>query len=195
LIINNLKQRLYRYLNKLLGGDFNLENIAIQEPRNKDFGDLSINASMVMAPVLGKDPLSIADELIEDLISKWNEIDNIKIIKPGFINFNLKKIFIKENLGKIITDGENYGCNKSGKGINVQLEYVSSNPTGHLHLGHGRWAALGDSLSNIYTANGYNVFKEYYVNDYGSQVKNFAEKGGALSYGRVPRECSWKSDC
>ena len=175
LIINNLRQRLYRYLDKLLGSDFNLENIAIQEPKNKDFGDLSINASMVLAPVLGRDPLSIADKLIEDLISKWNEIDNIKVIKPGFINFNLKKIFIKESLGKIITEGENYGCNKSGKGINVQLEYVSSNPTGHLHLGHGRWAALGDSLSNIYTANGYNAFREYYVNDYGSQVKNFAD--------------------
>ena len=95
LIINNLKQRLYRYLDKLLGSDFNLENIVIQEPKNKDFGDLSINASMVLAPILGKDPLSIADKLIEDLISKWNEIDNIKVIKPGFINFNLNKNFIK----------------------------------------------------------------------------------------------------
>jgi arginyl-tRNA synthetase len=175
LIINNLKQRLYRYLDKLLGDDFNLGNITIQEPKNKEFGDLSINASMVLSPVLGKDPLSIANKLIDDLISKWNEIDNIKVIKPGFINFNLNKNFIKESLGKIITEGENYGCNKSSKGINVQLEYVSSNPTGYLHLGHGRWAALGDSLSNIYTANGYNVLREYYVNDYGSQVKNFAD--------------------
>ena len=67
-----------------------------------------------------------------------------------------------------------YGLNTSGDGVKIQLEYVSANPTGNLHIGHGRWAALGDSLSNIYAANGFDVWREYYVNDYGSQIKKFA---------------------
>jgi len=151
LIINNLKKRLEKNINELLKArsfsiDDNdmakvLNNFNISEPKNKDFGDLSTNVSMVLAPVLRENPLVIART---------------------------------EELKKIITEKECFGFNKSGQGTRIQLEYVSSNPTGSLHIGHGRWGVLGDSLANIYSANGYNVFREYYVNDYGAQIKNFA---------------------
>jgi len=184
LIINNLKKRLEKNINELLKArsfsiDDNdmakvLNNFNISEPKNKDFGDLSTNVSMVLAPVLRENPLVIARTIKEDIISNWDEVDSITIEKPGFINFNFKDSFIKEELKKIITEKECFGFNKSGQGTRIQLEYVSSNPTGSLHIGHGRWGVLGDSLANIYSANGYNVFREYYVNDYGAQIKNFA---------------------
>ena len=184
MIINSLKQKLGKKISKILDSkSFSLKDdekakilksITIEEPKNKDFGDLSTNASMVLAPVLRENPLAIAKKLKENIISKWDEVGNITVEKPGFINFNFKDEFIKKELKNVIAKKENFGFNNSGRGVRVQLEYVSSNPTGSLHIGHGRWGVLGDSLANIYVANGYEVFREYYVNDYGTQVKNFA---------------------
>lgn len=184
MVINEFKKRfeneLYRILdNSSLVLTSNekkkiLEGITLQEPKNRSFGDLSTNASMVLAPVLKSDPLLIAQNLKNNVFSKWEEIEDIAIEKPGFINFNLRDNFIKEKLKEIATERHRYGFNESGHGIKVHLEYVSSNPTGDLHIGHGRWGALGDSLANIYLANGYEVFREYYVNDYGTQIEKFA---------------------
>jgi len=175
LIINDLKQKILKFVSKLIEFKLNLDKLVIEEPRNKKFGDLSTNAAMVLAPILKKNPVDIAEELKNELISRWNFISDISIVKPGFINFNLKDEFIKEALEEIIIKKEKFGFNQSGKGISVQMEYVSSNPTGNLHIGHGRWGAMGDSLANIYAANGYKVFREYYVNDYGTQMEKFSD--------------------
>ncbi|MDD3629297.1 MAG: arginine--tRNA ligase [Actinomycetota bacterium] len=175
MIINILRQRIQNYIKELIKDEHGISNLAVEEPKNEEFGDLSTNASMVLAPVLKENPLEIAEKLKSELISKFDEVEDISIAEPGFINFNLKDDFIKKALQEIVREKEKYGFNNSGKGISIQLEYVSSNPTGNLHIGHGRWGALGDSLSNIYKACGYDVFREYYVNDYGTQAEKFSE--------------------
>ena len=175
MVINELKQKIQDYARGLTGTGSNLNSLTVEEPKNEKFGDLSTNAAMVLAPILKKNPFETASKVEKELISKWDQIKDINIVKPGFINFNLKDEFIKENLKTIIESKEKFGSNRSGEGIKVQLEYVSSNPTGSLHVGHGRWGALGDSLANIYSANGYQVFREYYVNDYGTQADKFSD--------------------
>src|SRR3972149_9334160 len=175
MVINELKQKSQDYARGLAGIESNLSNLAIEEPKNEQFGDLSTNAAMVLAPILKKNPFEIASKVEKELISKWDQIKDVNIVKPGFINFNLNDEFIKENLKSIIESKEKFGSNRNGRGVSVQLEYVSSNPTGSLHVGHGRWGALGDSLANIYSANGYKVFREYYVNDYGTQAEKFSD--------------------
>jgi len=175
MVINELKQKIHNYARGLAGTESNLNNLTIEEPKNEKFGDFSTNAAMVLAPILKKNPFEIASKIEKELISGLDQIKDINIVKPGFINFNLKDEFIKENLKNIIEYKEKFGSNRSGEGVKVQLEYVSSNPTGSLHVGHGRWGALGDSLANIYSANGYQVFREYYVNDYGTQADKFSD--------------------
>jgi len=180
LVINELKKKVYDYVSRIKEVRSDLDNLTIEEPKNKKFGDLSTNVAMVLAPVLKKDPMDIAEKFKAEAVSMWEQVEDINIVRPGFINFNLKEEFIKKALGGIIREGEKFGYNKSGSGVSVQLEYVSSNPTGDLHIGHGRWGALGDSLANIYAANGYKVFREYYVNDYGSQTEKFADCAGCI---------------
>lgn len=186
MVIRELKKRLEGRLREILWDKLSstqelserekvFENIVLQEPKNKSFGDLSTNASMVLASYLKSDPLSIAETLKDKIFSLWEEIEDIAVEKPGFINFRLKDSFIKEKLKEVAIQKERYGFNQTGNGVKVHLEYVSSNPTGDLHIGHGRWGALGDTLANIYNANGYEVFREYYVNDYGTQIEKFAD--------------------
>jgi arginyl-tRNA synthetase len=180
MLIGDLKKKLIKYLEDKLAGDARIKNIVIEEPRNRDFGDLSTNAAMMLAPVMKKSPMDIARVIVDEAISGWEEIEDISIAKPGFINFKLRTTYLVKALKEIVKNGEKYGRNDSGRGIMVQLEYVSSNPTGDLHIGHGRWGALGDSLANIYKANGYEVQKEYYVNDHGTQAEQFARCAEAL---------------
>jgi arginyl-tRNA synthetase len=194
MLIRDLKKRLIEYLENKLGDEANIENIVIEEPRNRDFGDLSTNAAMVLAPVMKKSPMDIAREIVDEAISGWEEVKDISIAKPGFINFKLESDSLVKALKEIVKDRESYGINSSGRGVLVQLEYVSSNPTGDLHIGHGRWGALGDTLANIYEANGYEVQKEYYVNDYGSQAEKFARCAEALYMEHFNRKADYPED-
>jgi arginyl-tRNA synthetase len=193
MLLDMLKQRLARYLAGRLGGEVPA-GIAVEEPRNKKFGDLSTNAAMVLAPVMKKNPLEIAGMIKDEEIIKWEEIEDVNIIRPGFINLDLKKSFLASSLKEIARKKQDYGKNDSGTGIKVQLEYVSSNPTGDLHIGHGRWGALGDSLANIYTASGYQVSREYYVNDFGTQAAAFARCAGALYLDKNGIEADYPGD-
>ena len=187
MLVNNLRIRLVKDIHALLSsleqenlisraeiGKINFDNISLGQPKNKAFGDLTINAAMVLAPVFKKSPMHIAEILKERILEKWEEPANISIAAPGFINFFIDHKFLASRLAVISKDMGAYGLNTSGNGVKIQLEYVSANPTGNLHIGHGRWAALGDSLSSIYAANGFDVWREYYVNDFGSQIKKFA---------------------
>ena len=194
LVINELKQKIRDYVSGLAEVKTDLGNLIIEEPKNRKFGDLSTNAAMVLAPVLKKNPIEIAEKLKEEVFSRWNQIKDVDIVKPGFINFNLKDGFIKEVLKEIVSGKGKFGFNRSGRGINVQLEYVSSNPTGNLHIGHGRWGALGDCLANIYAANGYNVFREYYVNDYGTQAEKFSDCARCIYLRDFGRDTDYPED-
>jgi len=151
------------------------KSIKLEEPKNKDFGDLSTNAAMVLSSVFKKKPMDLAEELKGKIFAHWDMLESAQVVSPGFINFNIKDSAIFQNLSALFLEGSNYGKNKSGSGKKIQIEYVSSNPTGSLHIGHGRWGVMGDVLSSIYEANGYDIVREYYVNDYGTQTKIFAE--------------------
>jgi len=175
LIIGSLKGKILETVKNHINVVADLDKLVVEEPNNEKFGDFSTNAAMVLASFLKKNPMDIAGELEKEITARCDQVDRISVAKPGFINFKLKDSFIKKSLSDIIIEKEKFGFNNSGRGKSVQLEYVSSNPTGKLHIGHGRWGALGDSLANIYEANGYEVCREYYVNDYGTQVEKFSE--------------------
>ncbi len=181
MIIKELAFRLERYLKKIYGGSQDvMSSVSLSEPKNKKFGDLCTNAAMVLSGPASTAPMDLAKDISENIAASWTEVEDVNVARPGFINFKLKDSFLRDGLKQIIASGPYYGENDTGKGTRVNLEYVSSNPTGFLHIGHGRWGVLGDVLSRLYTANGYDVVREYYVNDHGSQVERFVECASCL---------------
>lgn len=153
---------------------FNLElndNLVMVEiPKDTSHGDYSTNIAMRLAKELHKAPKDIASAVKEYLL-KYPFINNVEIAGPGFINFYLKKDSITEVIKKVLTEGDNYGKNDFGNHEKVMVEYVSANPTGDLHLGHARGAAYGDTLTRVLKFSGYDVLREYYVNDAGNQIE------------------------
>lgn len=153
---------------------FNLElndNLVMVEiPKDTSHGDYSTNIAMRLAKELHKAPKDIASAAKEYLL-KYPFINNVEIAGPGFINFYLKKDSITEVIKKVLTEGDNYGKNDFGNHEKVMVEYVSANPTGDLHLGHARGAAYGDTLTRVLKFSGYDVLREYYVNDAGNQIE------------------------
>ena len=143
-------------------------SINLQENKEKAYGDLASNIAMVLAKPLGKSPIEIAKQIIDQYeIDK--EIINVEIAGPGFINFFLSKDSISEVLREIDQKKQHFGKKVSCE-QKVLIEYVSSNPTGPLHVGHGRGAAFGSVLSDLLREAGYEVDEEYYVNDFGRQI-------------------------
>jgi arginyl-tRNA synthetase len=172
----------------------NLSSISLGEPKNKSFGDLTTNAAMVLAPVFKKNPMQIAEIIAKDIIEKWQEATEISVAAPGFINFTIAPAYLQKAIQAVALGRSDFGKNTNGKGTKIQVEFVSANPTGSLHIGHGRWAALGDSLSNIFDANGYDVCREYYVNDFGSQIAKFAQCAASLYLKAFNREMPYPED-
>ena len=146
--------------------------IVIEESKEKSHGDYATNVAMKLASQLKKSPNLIAKDLIENM-DKSN-FDKIEIAGPGFINFFMKVESLTNVIDKILDEGENFG-NGAPKNKTVNIEYVSANPTGDLHIGHARGAAIGDSLSRILKKAGYNVIREYYINDAGAQIDNLGK--------------------
>ena len=151
------------------GIDFSNKKVSIQENKEKSHGDYASNLAMVVAKDLSQTPREVAENIISLLPSEeW--IEKVNIAGPGFINFYLKKDTHNEILLLIEESGRDFGRNNSGNGERVLIEYVSSNPTGPLHVGHGRGAAFGSVLSELLRRAGYKVDEEYYVNDHGRQM-------------------------
>jgi len=144
----------------------------IEITRDRKFGDYATNIAMVLASRVNEDPRVIADKLVE-WINKTDggkTIHDIQIAGPGFINMTMTEDFWAGTLKSVLTEGAAYADNNIGQGRKVQVEFVSANPTGPLHVGHGRGAALGDALANVLAASGYDISREYYVNDAGNQI-------------------------
>jgi arginyl-tRNA synthetase (EC 6.1.1.19) len=141
----------------------------IEPPKDKKFGDMSVNLAMMLAKQAGKPPRAIAEELAAAMADDAR-IARIDIAGPGFLNFTFAPSFWHETVAMVRDAGDAYGSSGMGNGTRVQVEYVSANPTGPLHIGHGRGAALGDSLVRIMEKAGYEVEAEYYVNDAGRQM-------------------------
>ena len=157
-------------------GEFDADlvaNIQIDNTRDKQHGDLACNVALTLAKVARRKPRDIA-ELICSKLPASNSVTKTEIAGPGFINFFISQDATQAIIGKVLTETDQFGRNNSGAGHKVQVEFVSANPTGPLHVGHGRGAAYGASVSNLLEAAGYEVEREYYVNDAGRQMNILA---------------------
>jgi len=148
--------------------------IVIELPKEESFGDLATPAAMSLSKILKKPPRKIAEDIVNAIAEK-DVFEKIDIAGPGFINFTFSKQYIYSELKSLINEGSGFLRAAVGKGRRIQIEFVSANPTGPLHLGHGRGAAVGAALSNLLNAAGYKVEKEFYVNDAGRQVSLLGE--------------------
>jgi arginyl-tRNA synthetase len=144
--------------------------IEVEVPPQESLGDLATPIAMSLTRILKKPPREIAKELV-NAITDTASFEKIDIADPGFINFTFSKQYLYSEIKKLLRDKETFLREDFGKGRKVQIEFVSANPTGPLHLGHGRGAATGEALSNLLKAAGYKVEREYYINDAGKQVK------------------------
>ncbi len=170
-----MKDYLKQLLNKSLENlniSKSINDISLEIPNNKDHGDYSSNIAMKCAKEAGLTPIELANKIIDGI--KDEKISKLEIAGPGFINFYLKSDYLFANLNTIITDSE-YGKSKIGAGQKINIEYVSANPTGVLHLGHARGASYGDSLARIMAFAGFDVTREYYINDGGNQINNLVK--------------------
>ena len=151
-----------------------LKSFTVELPPKNQKGDISCNAAMILAKVNNSSPIKLAEILKEHLLSKFKEFKIIEVAGPGFLNIYFHLSFWKEYLTKVIKLDSKYGSNRSTQ-KKYNIEFVSANPTGPLHVGHCRGAVLGDALSNLLIFNGNKVTKEYYVNDHGTQIKSFVD--------------------
>lgn len=152
-----------------------LPSITLEVPKDKSHGDLATNAAMQLTRIAKKNPRQIAEAILEHIDVKKASIEKAEIAGPGFINFTLNKSYLYPVIEQVYAQGEDYGREQLGQGQRVQVEFVSANPTGSLHLGHARGAAVGDALCNILDFAGYEVTREYYINDAGNQVENLCK--------------------
>ena len=150
----------------------NLKSLTVELPPKDKKNDISCNASMILSKSNNLTPLEIGKILKEKMLKNFKEFQSVELANPGFLNINFRVNFWEEYLYKVLKLNSSYGANKIDKKRFI-VEFVSANPTGPLHVGHCRGAILGDVLSNLLVFNNQEVVKEYYVNDYGSQIKSF----------------------
>jgi arginyl-tRNA synthetase len=149
-----------------------LPQVMLERPQSAGHGDYASNFPMKLARVAKANPLSIAEKIVP-LIQPIPELEKVEVARPGFINFTLRSGWLAQQVDVICAERDHFGAIDLGHGQKVQLEFVSVNPTGPLHVGHGRGAIMGDTLANVLSAAGYRVEKEYYVNDAGGQIGAF----------------------
>ncbi|WCK54385.1 arginine--tRNA ligase [Aneurinibacillus sp. Ricciae_BoGa-3] len=159
-----------------------IPEFVLELPKDKAHGDYATNIAMQLTRIARKNPRQIAEELVSHLDKKAASISKVEIAGPGFINFYMDNSYLTDVIGQALQAGDNYGRTNTGQGSRVQVEFVSANPTGDLHLGHARGAAFGDALCNVLDMGGYEVSREYYINDAGNQIVNLARSIEARYY-------------
>ncbi|QPC47753.1 arginine--tRNA ligase [Mangrovibacillus cuniculi] len=152
-----------------------IPSIMLETPKDKTHGDFATNTAMQLARVARKAPRQIAEEIKANLDLEKASVEKVEIAGPGFINFHMNNSYLTKLIPLVLEQGQGYGSSNYGKKETVNVEFVSANPTGDLHLGHARGAAVGDSLCNILDMAGYDVTREYYINDAGNQIHNLAK--------------------
>ena len=172
-----LKKEIKKALDKI-GIDTDVA-IVIEIPKDKNNGDYSSNIAMQLTKVLKTNPREIATKIVDNINNE--NIIKIEIAGPGFLNFFVKKDYLLNNINAVIESKDLYGKCNYGNNKKVNIEYVSANPTGFLHIGHARGASYGDSLARIMNFAGYDVTREYYINDAGNQINNL-EKSIKIRY-------------
>ncbi len=162
---------------------------ALDRPRKEGHGDYATNAAMMLAGIVGEPPRDVAARLADDLQARLGDsVDRIEIAGPGFLNLFLSDAWHRRALTSVLSDGSDWGRGGAEPSERINVEFVSVNPTGPLHVGHARNAAYGDALARILTFHGHTVEREYYVNDYGSQVTKFGLSLQARARGEEPPE-------
>ena len=161
-------------LDGLVPDTLDTSKVAVDHPRNSRHGHVATNAAMVLAKPTGMEPRELANQLAKRL-QDWAWLEDAQIAGPGFINIRFKDIVWHEVLKSIDKAGEEYGHSDLGKGQRINVEYVSANPTGPLHMGHARGAIVGDALARTLAAVGFDVTREFYMNDSGAQVDILAQ--------------------
>ncbi|MGB0134969.1 arginine--tRNA ligase [Dokdonella sp.] len=164
----------------------------VERTRNREHGDFASNVALTLAKLAGRKPREIAEALVG--VIKDPRVARLEIAGPGFINFHLSPAAVHSEILRILDEGEGYGRNQSGAGRKLQIEFVSANPTGPLHVGHGRGAAVGDSLARVMAANGWAVAREFYYNDAGAQIENLALSVQSRCKGIEPEHADWPAD-
>ena len=166
----------------------------IETPKMRDHGDYATNVAMLMAPLEKKSPRKIAQAIIEQIPQNDEIVEKLEVAGPGFINFFLSQSYWLKTFKDISLQGNDYGKSQLGKGKRINIEYVSANPTGPLHIGHGRGAAVGDALANILKAVGYDVSREYYINDAGNQMELLGKSVYARYLQLLEKDVAFPSD-
>ena len=156
------------------GGALDLSRIVVEPPRDATHGDLATNAAMVLAKPTGVNPRALAEQLVVEL-GKDSDVAKAEVAGPGFVNLKLTDAYWQARLAGMLKEGADYGRSDRGAGVKVNVEYVSANPTGPMHVGHARGAVVGDALANILGFVGYDVTKEYLINDAGVQIDKLGE--------------------
>src|SRR5690606_20150288 len=151
------------------GGVLDVSRVTVEPPRDASHGDLATNAAMVLAKAVGENPRALAERLAAEL-AKDADVAETSVAGPGFVNLRLGHSFWHARLREILDLGTDYGRSRLGGGRKVNVEYVSANPTGPMHVGHCRGAVVGDALANLLSFSGYDVTREYYINDAGAQI-------------------------
>ena len=168
--------------------------VVIEIPADPAHGDFATNLAMQLARSEKKAPRAVAGIICDQLSASTDIFENLDIAGPGFINFRLKQDFWQGLISSMITAGDSYGHSSTGAGQKVQVEFVSANPTGPLHIGHGRGAAIGDTLCRLLEATGWDVTREFYYNDAGQQIANLARSLQSRCLGIEPGDPSWPED-
>lgn len=171
-----------------------MPEIVLEVPKEKIHGDLSTNIAMQLTRIAGRNPREIAVQVLDKLDKGKAYIERAEIAGPGFINFFMDKSFLCRIVSDVLRQGENYGRVELGRGKKMQVEFVSANPTGSLHLGHARGAAVGDALCNVLGFAGFDVTREYYINDAGNQVYNLAKSIEARYFEVLGKEAEMPED-
>jgi arginyl-tRNA synthetase len=169
---DDLERQLVR-IARDLGGD--AEDVKLERPRNPEHGDVASNLALVLAGRLGRPPRAIADEVLGRLDRSAAGVAAAEVAGPGFINFRLSADVVQDRLAAILERDEDFGRSEGGAGTRVQVEFVSANPTGPLHVAHGRGAAYGDAIASLLAWTGHEVEREFYVNDAGVQIDRLGE--------------------
>ena len=176
-----------------LPADLETPDFVVERPKERSHGDFSSNAAMLLAKPAKSNPRAVAQALL-DALPASDAIASVEIAGPGFLNFRLSERAWQDQLQAIHAQGEAYGRNDSGAGRCAGVEYVSANPTGPLHVGHGRAAVIGDCIARVLEANGWNVKREFYYNDAGAQIDNLAKSVQARALGKGPEDPGWPED-
>ncbi|MFC4619901.1 arginine--tRNA ligase [Camelliibacillus cellulosilyticus] len=190
-LIDEIKQTV---LDAGLASEENIPAILLEVPKEKAHGDYATNIAMQLARIAKQAPRKIAETIVGQFDRAKAPIQKIDIAGPGFINFYLNQSYLTRLIPEVLSAGEHYGDTNTGGGQKVQIEFVSANPTGSLHLGHARGAAVGDVLCRVLRKAGYEVSGEYYINDAGNQIDNLARSIEARYFQALGEDCDMPAD-